>query len=342
MVDLADGATLDVVEPAVTFDVIQPQVTRDVVVLEGPPGTPGADGADGVDGIDGRSVVSIDRTGGTGAAGTVDTYTITYSSGSSSTFQVRNGSNGRGITSIARTSGTGAAGTTDTYTITYSNSTTSTFTVTNGANGTNGRGFTPRGVWVSGTTYAVDDIVTNAGSTYRRITAGAGTTAPGSDATNWELWAAKGADGSGGGGGAKLARVVRNSTTNSSYTISNTATPTDIDATNLALTVTLPASGKVDIAVDIVLATSAAGSPYICLREGTTPVVGSERFVQGDTTIRHHYFTFEVSGTAGTTHTYKLAWRYSGTPTFYAYYGGTEFGTTGYTGPIIMEARAVS
>lgn len=342
MVDLADGATLDIVDNPVTFDVIQPQVTRDLVVLEGPPGAPGVDGADGTDG---RSVVSIDRTSGTGAAGTVDTYTIAYSSGDPSTFQVRNGNNGRGITSIARTSGTGAAGTTDTYTITYSNSTTSTFTVTNGANGingTNGRGFNPRGAWVSGTTYAVDDIVTNAGSTYRRTVAGAGATAPGADATNWELWAAKGTDGSGGGGGSKLARVVRNSTTNSSYAISNTATPTDIDATNLALTVTLPASGKVDISVDIVLATSAAGSPYICLREGTTPVAGSERFVQGDTTIRHHYFTFEVSGSPGTSHTYKLAWRYSGTPTLYAYYGGVEFGTGGYTGPIIMEARSVA
>jgi hypothetical protein len=54
-----------------------------------------------------------------------------------------------------------------------------------------------KGAWVSGTTYAVDDWVTNAGSTYRRKVAGAGATVPGSDSTNWDVAAAKGADGAG-------------------------------------------------------------------------------------------------------------------------------------------------
>lgn len=44
--------------------------------------------------FDGRGIVSIVRTSGTGAAGTVDTYTITYTDDSTSTFNVYNGANG--------------------------------------------------------------------------------------------------------------------------------------------------------------------------------------------------------------------------------------------------------
>jgi hypothetical protein len=39
--------------------------------------------------------------------------------------------------------------------------------------------------WVSGTTYAVGNLVYNLGVTYRRKVAGAGVTAPASDSTNW-------------------------------------------------------------------------------------------------------------------------------------------------------------
>ena len=49
---------------------------------------------DGKDGDPGRGIKSIVRTSGNGAAGTVDTYTITYTDGTTSTFTVRNGSNG--------------------------------------------------------------------------------------------------------------------------------------------------------------------------------------------------------------------------------------------------------
>ena len=82
----------------------------------------------------GRGIVSIAKTG---TAGLVDTYTITFSGGTTQTYTVTNGDDGRSITDVSRTSGTGAPGTTDTYTITYSEAPlTSTFTVYNGANGT--------------------------------------------------------------------------------------------------------------------------------------------------------------------------------------------------------------
>ena len=96
-------------------------------------------GADGSDGDDGVGIASITKTG---SSGLVDTYTITYTDNTTSTFTVTNGAKGdtgstgatgKGITSITKT---GTSGLVDTYTITYSDSTTSTFTVTNGSDAT--------------------------------------------------------------------------------------------------------------------------------------------------------------------------------------------------------------
>lgn len=53
-----------------------------------------ADGVKTVDVMDGRGIVSIVRTSGTGAAGTTDTYTITYTDGTTSAFTVYNGADG--------------------------------------------------------------------------------------------------------------------------------------------------------------------------------------------------------------------------------------------------------
>lgn len=72
----------------------------------------------------GKTIQSINLTG---TVGLVDTYTITYSDGTTSTFDV---TNGNGIASVAKT---GTTGLVDTYTITFQDGSTSTFEVTNGA-----------------------------------------------------------------------------------------------------------------------------------------------------------------------------------------------------------------
>ena len=78
----------------------------------------------------GAGIASIEKTG---TAGLVDTYTITFTDGQTTTFDVTNGAAGRGIASITKT---GTAGLVDTYTITYTDGTTSTYDVTNGQDGT--------------------------------------------------------------------------------------------------------------------------------------------------------------------------------------------------------------
>lgn len=60
---------------------------------KGEQGDPGQDGQDGQDGADGRGIVSITKTA---TQGLVDTYTITYTDGTTSTFEVTNGQSGGG------------------------------------------------------------------------------------------------------------------------------------------------------------------------------------------------------------------------------------------------------
>lgn len=71
----------------------------------------------------GQSIGSIEKTSTSGA---VDTYTITLTDGTTSTFEVTNGSS---IANIALTSSSGLV---DTYTITLTDGSTTTFNVTNG------------------------------------------------------------------------------------------------------------------------------------------------------------------------------------------------------------------
>lgn len=77
-------------------------------------------------GADGSGIESIEKTG---TSGIVDTYTITMTDGSKSTFTVTNGSS---IESIEKTSTVGLV---DTYTITLTNGDTSTFEVHNASGG---------------------------------------------------------------------------------------------------------------------------------------------------------------------------------------------------------------
>ena len=53
-------------------------------------------GEQGIQGEPGNSIESITRTSGTGAPGSTDTYTVTLTDGSSTTFQVYNGADGTG------------------------------------------------------------------------------------------------------------------------------------------------------------------------------------------------------------------------------------------------------
>lgn len=79
--------------------------------------------------LKGQAGGTIDKIEKTGTSGLIDTYTVTYNDGDTSTFEV---TNGNGIVSIEHTSSSGYY---DTYTITFTDGTTDTFTVKNGEDG---------------------------------------------------------------------------------------------------------------------------------------------------------------------------------------------------------------
>ncbi|MBO7078449.1 MAG: InlB B-repeat-containing protein, partial [Bacilli bacterium] len=104
-------------------------------------GEPGEQGAPGIQGVDGVSITKVEKTA---TDGLVDTYTITFSNGTTTTYTVNNGSAGsqgeKGDTgvSIVKVEKTATDGLVDTYTITFSNGTSTTYTVNNGSAGAQG------------------------------------------------------------------------------------------------------------------------------------------------------------------------------------------------------------
>lgn len=288
----------------------------------GPTGAPGAPGATGGAWFSGTSAPA----GGTGAVGdwyintaTSDVYKKTATSTWTLQMNIK-----------------GAAG-------------------TNGTNGTNGSNGV--GVPAGGTTGQV--LKKNSGTNYDTAWGSLGTAAARDTGTGGNqipiLGASPGTpngskflrdDGtwatpSGGGSTAPLASVSRTSASNSSYTTTST-TPVDVDATNLAITFTAPASGAVQVRLEGVFSnTSTSFSGYWSLRSGSTNVTGSERQIGLDVTAARVHADIRVTGlTPGTSYTYKWAHRAgSSAATVAIYYGGTEFsGTPG--GPITMEVYA--
>ena len=93
---------------------------------QGPQGEQGIQGIQGIQGPTGPTGNGISSIAKTSTSGLIDTYTITFTNGNTTTFDV---TNGNGITSITKTATVGSV---DTYTITFTNGTTTTFEVTNG------------------------------------------------------------------------------------------------------------------------------------------------------------------------------------------------------------------
>lgn len=204
---ISSGTAFNVNDPATGYPSGSLYLNTSIQKLLRSNGTTWQDGGS-IKGDNGVGISSIVKTG---TVGLVDTYTITYTDGTTLTFNVTNGQNGadgddgKGITSIAKTSTSGLV---DTYTITYTDSTTSTFEITNGANGSDGADGQNGNVWGTGTALSgtgtrltgypgvVGDcyLNTESNNVYQCITAGTASTAEWNYITN-----IKGQSGSGTG-----------------------------------------------------------------------------------------------------------------------------------------------
>lgn len=151
---------------------------------------------------------------------------------------------------------------------------------------------------------------------------------------------------SGGGSGMLVAPVVYRPVPAVAF-ITTSSTPVDVDATNLAITITLPSSGKAMIRCEALLeSTNATVSVFLCLREGTTNVAGTgtrATRVSNSTGAQDRVdVAFQVSGTPGTVHTYKLGWAVNGQSFLRAGAPASEFSSLNdLYGPAVLAAWSV-
>ena len=185
---------------------------------------------------DGKGIETISKTN---TEGLVDTYTITFTDGTTAIFTVTNGSNGsngtngekgdtgNGIRTITKGESSGLV---DTYIITFTDGTTSTFVVTNGKNGNDGApGAAGKGITsiIKGDTVGLVDsyiIVFSDGTTFTyNVTNGAA-----------------GQDGSAGAAGNGISKVEKTNTVG----LVDTYTITFTDGTTSTFTITNGAAGQ--------------------------------------------------------------------------------------------------
>lgn len=132
----------------------------------------------------------------------------------------------------------------------------------------------------------------------------------------------------GGSGGGALAYVAYNPGTMSSYTTTSLSV-VDVDATNLAVTFTAPASGKVLVTLSACGGGSGAANDSVMwtLQEAAATVAGPQNAQCGNGNANPTVsMSFVVTGlTASSSHTYKWGWKTTVGTNIGRMYAGTGF-----------------
>ena len=139
-----------------------------------------------------------------------------------------------------------------------------------------------------------------------------------------------GATGATGASGTGILLAVHAYAPASDTTDSSTSTTfVDVDATNLAVTFTAPASGNVLIHVQVnVTSNNATGDIYVNLREGSTNLANTSRLVDAvsSNTLTQIMCAFYLTGLSAGSHTYKLGYKTTTAATTVAVNLGPNFG----------------
>ena len=117
-------------------------------------------------------------------------------------------------------------------------------------------------------------------------------------------------------------------------------TGADIDATNLSLTVTVPASGKICVLFSCVVATGGYSAMFLGLRESTTNVAYAKAQQSAPGTLRTALGML-VTGLSAGSHTYKAAFK-SVSGTVGVSYGTQASPATTDPGPFTMTIFGVA
>lgn len=113
------------------------------------------------------------------------------------------------------------------------------------------------------------------------------------------------------GGSAELLAAIAYAHATVDTSLSTTSTTAvDVDATNLAVTFTAPASGIVLVDLNALCFRQTGGFQCWGLREGTTDIVAPVAITSTDQTVRLGV-TLRLSGVSAGSHTYKWSWKQS-------------------------------
>ena len=158
--DYFDGN--DGVSPTITTSAIE---GGNKITITDKNGTETINVMDGKNGNPGKGIATIARTSGNGNAGTTDTYTITYTDSTTSTFTVRNGNNGTDGTSVTVKNVSESATSGGSNVVTFSDD--KTVTIKNGKAGKDGTNARLTGELIH-TVRNADDVYALATETYAR------------------------------------------------------------------------------------------------------------------------------------------------------------------------------
>lgn len=131
--------------------------------------------------------------------------------------------------------------------------------------------------------------------------------------------------------GQMLAVTSRTSGSDTQYSTAS-ATDSDVDATNLAVTFTAPPSGSVSVTLSGTANNSAANNGFWTIREGSSTLVS---FLIGTGTGFARTRIALITGlTPGTSYTYKWGYYRVTNGTWFLYYGTPSYG------PLTMVVQA--
>jgi hypothetical protein len=140
----------------------------------------------------------------------------------------------------------------------------------------------------------------------------------------------------------RLLAVTSYNPATSTTTSTTSSTPSDVDATNLAVTFIAPASGKVRVKLTAAQSAQTTSRGMWTLREGSAEVAGVAQAMSIATTVLRATASMLVTGlTPGQSYTWKWAfWSGDNTLSVSVRYGGT--GANATYGPAVMEVSEVS
>jgi hypothetical protein len=156
-----------------------------------------------------------------------------------------------------------------------------------------------RGAWTNSTAYAINDVVTENGSSWIAVANSTGIDPATDDDTHWTIVSASGLSGS-----ANATLAGSDTTTDASYT--------DLSTIGPSVTASAPSSGNVLVTVTAFMSNGAASGGYMSFQVDATAATDATSLHFDNTTANFAFqgsATYVVSGLTAGSHTFTAKYR---------------------------------